>query len=70
MSAAPPAVTPDHPPIQCLLELRYDGTVAIIAKHGCTNEDIRDLLRQLAHGITATDTTAPAETPRSTEMEA
>ena len=38
----------EHPPIQCLLELRYDGTVGVVTKRGCTDQDIYETLRQLA----------------------
>ncbi len=41
----------EHPPIQCLLELHYDGTVSVTAKHGCSDEEIRDLLHRLAGGM-------------------
>src|SRR5215218_5794985 len=39
---------PDHPPIRCVLELRYDGTLTITRLPGCTESDVHDLLRLLA----------------------
>src|SRR5829696_4011840 len=36
---------PDHPPIRCVLELRYDGTLAITRLPGCTISDVHDILR-------------------------
>jgi len=41
----------EHPSIHCLLELHYDGTVSVAAKRGCSDEEIRDLLNQLAGGM-------------------
>jgi len=42
------ATNPEHPPIQCLLELRCDGTVVVITKRGCTDLDVYQTLRLLA----------------------
>lgn len=50
MTTPPTTESADDQPIQCLLELHYDGTVVVTAKRGCTNEEIRDLLSQLASG--------------------
>jgi len=50
MSQATTTEVSEHLPIQCLLELHYDGTVAVTAKRGCSDEEIRDLLTQLAGG--------------------
>lgn len=57
----------EHPPIQCLLELRYDGTVAIIARHGCTTQDIHDLLHQLTHATWPHHQAASKRNPSSPE---
>lgn len=48
MTKVAAAGTPEHPPIWCLLELRYDGTVSIIVKRGCSNHDLHELLTLLA----------------------
>ena len=41
----------EHPPIQCLLELHYDGTLAIVARRGCTDQDIHDMFRQFTDAV-------------------
>ncbi len=51
MTHTTPEKEADHPPIQCLLELHYNGTVSVTAKRGCSEEEIRDLLHQLAGGM-------------------
>ena len=50
MSQATNIHVSEHPSIQCLLELHYDGTVSVTAKQGCSDEEIRDLLNQLTGG--------------------
>ena len=39
--------TRPQPPIRCLLELRYDGTLTLTRQAGCTEEDVYDILRLL-----------------------
>lgn len=44
----PEIETSEYAPIRCLLELRYDGTVSVLARRGCSERDIHDLLTQFA----------------------
>jgi hypothetical protein len=43
-------LVPDHPSIHCLMELRYDGTVSVIAKSGCSDSEVHEMLSLLASG--------------------
>lgn len=47
---------PEHPLVACLLLVNYDGSVSVLARRGCTDADIRELLTTLASGLA---TTAP-----------
>jgi hypothetical protein len=38
---------PEHPPIRCMLEMRYDGHITITRQPGCTPTDVYDILRLL-----------------------
>jgi len=44
MTRTPSPGTADHAVIRCVLDLRYDGTLAVTATHGCTESDVHDLL--------------------------
>lgn len=39
---------PGHPLIECRLQLSYDGTISVLAKRGCTDLEVYELLMLLA----------------------
>lgn len=41
----------EHPPVYCLLQVNYNGSVSILARNGCTDADVRELLTILAAGL-------------------
>lgn len=60
----------EHPSIQCLFELRYDGTVSVISKSGCSNLDVFEVLRLLLTADWAFDPTDGEATESASEAEA
>ena len=44
---AQPQPEPEHRPIQCLVEMLYDGTISVVVRPGCSVADVHDMLQQL-----------------------
>lgn len=51
MTTAPTMTDTEHPPVCCLLQLNYDGSLSILARRGCTDADVAELLAAFVAGV-------------------
>ena len=47
MTQAVKAEEVDHPPILCVLEMKYDGFLSVTRQPGCSQDDLYEILRLL-----------------------